>query len=52
MLVSERHLLALGAAARSALITGGSGIAMGLPENFPGLRLGVRAPDPALPPAA
>jgi uncharacterized protein YgbK (DUF1537 family) len=33
--VSERHLLALGAAcADFALITGGSGIAMGLPENF------------------
>ena len=33
--VSERHLLALGAAAADLpLITGGSGIAMGLPENF------------------
>jgi 3-dehydrotetronate 4-kinase len=33
--VSDRHLLALGvAAADLALITGGSGIAMGLPENF------------------
>jgi 3-dehydrotetronate 4-kinase len=33
--VSDRHLLALGAAAAAlALITGGSGIAMGLPENF------------------
>ena len=33
--VSDRHLLALGAAAAElALITGGSGIAMGLPENF------------------
>ncbi|HZA65565.1 MAG TPA: 3-oxo-tetronate kinase [Geminicoccaceae bacterium] len=33
--VSDRHLLALGAAAVDlALITGGSGIAMGLPENF------------------
>jgi 3-dehydrotetronate 4-kinase len=33
--VSDRHLLALGAAAADlALITGGSGIAMGLPENF------------------
>jgi 3-dehydrotetronate 4-kinase len=33
--VSERHLLALGtAAADLALITGGSGIAMGLPANF------------------
>jgi 3-dehydrotetronate 4-kinase len=33
--LSDRHLLALGAAcANLALITGGSGIAMGLPENF------------------
>jgi uncharacterized protein YgbK (DUF1537 family) len=33
--VSEAHLLAIGAAAAShPLITGGSGIAMGLPENF------------------
>jgi uncharacterized protein YgbK (DUF1537 family) len=33
--VSDRHLVALGAAAADlALITGGSGIAMGLPENF------------------
>ena len=33
--VSDRQLLALGAAAAElALITGGSGIAMGLPENF------------------
>jgi len=33
--VSDRHLLALGAAAADlALITGGSGIGMGLPENF------------------
>jgi 3-dehydrotetronate 4-kinase len=33
--VSNSHLLALGAAAADlALITGGSGIAMGLPENF------------------
>jgi uncharacterized protein YgbK (DUF1537 family) len=33
--VSDRHLLALGgAAADLALVTGGSGIAMGLPENF------------------
>jgi uncharacterized protein YgbK (DUF1537 family) len=33
--VAERHLSALGeAAADLALITGGSGIAMGLPENF------------------
>jgi 3-dehydrotetronate 4-kinase len=33
--VSDRHLLALGAAAADLdLVTGGSGIAMGLPENF------------------
>ena len=33
--VSDRHLLALGAAAADlALITGGAGSAMGLPENF------------------
>jgi 3-dehydrotetronate 4-kinase len=33
--LNDRHLLALGAAAADlALITGGSGIAMGLPENF------------------
>lgn len=33
--VSDRHLLAIGeAAAAHRLITGGSGIAMGLPENF------------------
>ncbi|MGH7040710.1 MAG: 3-oxo-tetronate kinase, partial [Acetobacteraceae bacterium] len=33
--VDDRHLLAIGeAAAGHALITGGSGVAMGLPENF------------------
>jgi uncharacterized protein YgbK (DUF1537 family) len=33
--LSDRHLLALGAAAAELpLITGGSGVAMGLPENF------------------
>jgi 3-dehydrotetronate 4-kinase len=33
--LNDRHLLALGAAAADlVLITGGSGIAMGLPENF------------------
>ncbi len=33
--VSDSHLLAIGEAAAShALITGGSGVAMGLPENF------------------
>ena len=34
--VNDAHLLAIGAAAAEhALITGGSGVAMGLPENFP-----------------
>jgi uncharacterized protein YgbK (DUF1537 family) len=50
--VSDRHLLALGAAAADlALITGGSGIAMGLPENFRrrGL-LAAGAPADRLPP--
>ncbi|HEV2169441.1 MAG TPA: 3-oxo-tetronate kinase [Candidatus Binatus sp.] len=33
--VSDRHLMAIGeAAAEHKLITGGSGVAMGLPENF------------------
>jgi uncharacterized protein YgbK (DUF1537 family) len=33
--VTDQHLLAVGeAAAQHALITGGSGVAMGLPENF------------------
>ncbi|HTI79626.1 MAG TPA: 3-oxo-tetronate kinase [Acetobacteraceae bacterium] len=33
--VSDSHLMAIGeAAAQHALITGGSGVAMGLPENF------------------
>jgi uncharacterized protein YgbK (DUF1537 family) len=51
--VSDRHLLALGAAAADlALITGGSGIAMGLPENFrrKGLLAGAGQAD-RLPPA-
>ena len=50
--VSDRHLLALGAAAADlALVTGGSGIAMGLPENFrrQGL-LAAGAPADRLPP--
>jgi 3-dehydrotetronate 4-kinase len=49
--VSERHLLALGeAAAELALITGGSGIAMGLPANFRRSgRLDESAPADALP---
>jgi uncharacterized protein YgbK (DUF1537 family) len=49
--VSDRHLLALGAAAADlALVTGGSGIAMGLPENFrrEGM-LGAGAPADRLP---
>ncbi len=42
--VTDAHLLAIGeAAAHHALITGGSGIAMGLPENF--RRAGLLAPD-------
>lgn len=52
--VSDSHLMAIGeAAAGHALITGGSGVAMGLPENFrrAGL-LSVRADSAALPPAA
>ncbi len=42
--VTDAHLFAIGeAAAHHALITGGSGIAMGLPENF--RRAGLLAPD-------
>ncbi|MCA3361549.1 MAG: four-carbon acid sugar kinase family protein [Roseomonas sp.] len=38
--VTDQHLLAIGeAAAQHALITGGSGVAMGLPENFRRARL-------------
>jgi uncharacterized protein YgbK (DUF1537 family) len=49
--VSERHLMALGAAAGDlALITGGSGIAMGLPENFRRKRLLAAAAPDRLPP--
>jgi uncharacterized protein YgbK (DUF1537 family) len=50
--VSDAHLLAIGeAAAAHALLTGGSGVAMGLPENFrrAGL-LPARADSAALPP--
>ena len=49
--VSERHLIDLGAgAADLALITGGSGIAMGLPANFRRQgRLDETAPADALP---
>ena len=48
--VSDAHLIAIGdaAAERHALITGGSGIAMGLPENF--RRAGL-LPDAATPAA-
>jgi uncharacterized protein YgbK (DUF1537 family) len=52
--VSDAHLLAIGAAASShALITGGSGVAMGLPENFraAGL-LPARTDSAALPPVS
>ena len=52
--VTDAHLMALGdACAEHALITGGSGIAMGLPENF--RRAGLLPPRPdadALPPPA
>jgi 3-dehydrotetronate 4-kinase len=42
--VSDRHLFEIGEAAAShALITGGSGVAMGLPENF--RRMGLLAPN-------
>jgi uncharacterized protein YgbK (DUF1537 family) len=50
--VTDQHLLAIGeAAAQHALITGGSGVAMGLPENFrrAGL-LPARADAASLPP--
>jgi 3-dehydrotetronate 4-kinase len=52
--LSERHLLDLGeAAAELALITGGSGIALGLPANFRRSgRLDESAPADALPPVA
>ncbi|MGG5808775.1 3-oxo-tetronate kinase [Falsiroseomonas sp. CW058] len=43
--VSDAHLLAIGEAAEShALVTGGSGVAMGLPENF--RRAGLLPPRP------
>jgi len=50
--VTDQHLLAIGeAAAQHALITGGSGVAMGVPENFrrAGL-LPVRGDAASLPP--
>ncbi len=43
--LNEAHLFAIGEAAAShAVITGGSGVAMGLPENF--RRAGLLAPNP------
>ena len=46
--VSDRHLMAIGEAAEHhALITGGSGVAMGLPENFRRAGLLKDAGDPA-----
>ena len=52
--VTDAHLRAIGeAAARHALITGGSGVAMGLPENFRRAGLLPSLADPgALPDAA
>lgn len=49
--VTDAHLMAIGeAAAHHALITGGSGVAMGLPENFRRAGLLATAGDPgALP---
>lgn len=42
--IADRHLLSIGAAiANHPLVTGGSGIAMGLPENF--RSLGLLSPD-------
>ena len=50
--VTDAHLVSIGqAAANHALITGGSGVAMGLPENFRKAGLLAEASDPgALPP--
>ncbi len=46
--LNERHLFAIGAAsARHPLITGGSGVAMGLPENFRRAGLLAARPDAA-----
>jgi uncharacterized protein YgbK (DUF1537 family) len=52
--VSERHLMTIGAAvADLALVTGGSGVAMGLPENFRRARLApARGGIARLPPAS
>ena len=50
--VTDAHLVAIGrAAAAHALITGGSGIAMGLPENFRTTGLLSERGDPALLPS-
>jgi len=50
--VNDAHLLAIGEAAEShALITGGSGVAMGLPANFRRLGLLAEHDATALPPA-
>jgi uncharacterized protein YgbK (DUF1537 family) len=50
--VNDSHLLAIGAAAAShALITGGSGVAMGLPENFRRAGLLPERADPGALPA-
>jgi uncharacterized protein YgbK (DUF1537 family) len=50
--VNDAHLLAIGEAAENhALITGGSGVAMGLPENFRRLGLLADHDATALPPA-
>jgi uncharacterized protein YgbK (DUF1537 family) len=51
--VSDAHLLAIGeACAGHALITGGSGVAMGLPANFRAAGLLPERPDAAALPAA
>lgn len=51
--MTDAHLLAIGAAAaKHPLITGGSGIAMGLPENFRAQGLLPPRPDAATLPAA
>lgn len=50
--VTERHLRSIGTAARDvALITGSSGIAMGLPDNFRAAGLVAEAVDDGLDPA-
>jgi uncharacterized protein YgbK (DUF1537 family) len=50
--ITDQHLLAIGqAAAHHTLITGGSGVAMGLPENFRTAGLLPAASDPGALPA-